>query len=406
MRSVQQHLGECLAAVGPQPPLEVLLADAAGCVLAEDVVAGADLPATDVADGDGYALHTADIAAARPEEPVTLPVLDDLRADHSHRFRLPRGQAVKIASGAALPTGADVVVPAERTDRGRARVRLHTPAGPGDFVRRQGEDVAAGVTVLGAGQRIGARQMALLAAVGRGRVIVHPRPRIVVISVGDELLDPALPAQPGQVHDANGHALTTALRHAGAATYRVPAVPDEQAALRDTIEDQLVRADLIITTGGLSDGDHVTSVLSSLGDVGFHTLAMAPGNRFGLGMVGEGTPVMALPGHPAIVQIAFEVFLRPAVLSMSGYSRLYRDTVTAEMSHGWESPPGRRQFVPVRLTGAPGSGYLASPVAAPGSLLLSALAASNALAVVPEDTSRVAAGDELTCMIIEDEPGR
>lgn len=408
MRRVQQHLAECLAAVGPQRPLEVVLADAAGCVLAQDVTASGDLPALDLADRDGYALHSADIAAAHPEAPATVPVLEEVRAGSPERFRLPGGQAVKISSGAPLPIGADTVVPLASTDRGGVRVRVHAASAAGENVRRQGEDVRAGETVLPAGQRIGARQMALLAALGRGRVTVHPRPRIVVISVGNELVDPSARARPGQIHDANGHGLATAIDDAGGVTYRVAAVPDEQSALRETIEDQLVRADLIITTGGLSDGggDTVKDVLAPLGTVRFDNLAMAPGGAFGLGVVGEGTPIMALPGHPVIAQIAFEAFVRPAVLSMSGYPGLYRDTVTAAVSRGWYSPPGRREFVPVRLTGAPGRGYLATPEAEPGSLRLSALAASNALAIVPEDTTQVAAGDEFTCMIIEDDPQR
>lgn len=401
MRSVQEHLAACLAAVGPQPPLEVVLADAVGCVLAEDVLAPGDLPVTDLAGLDGYAVRATDVAEARADAPVTLRVLDELRAGSTERIRLPGTAAVRIASGAPMPTDADVVVPVEQTDRGSATVAIRTAGAVGENVRRRAQDLQAGQVVLPAGLRVGARQMALLAAAGRGRVTVHPRPRVVVVSVGNELVEPGAAASRGQVFDANGHALAAALSDAGAAAYRVAAVPDERGPLRETLEDQLVRADLILTTGGLSADDTVKEVLGPLGTVRFDNVAMWPGRQLGLGTIGDDTPIFALPGDPVAAQVAYEVFVRPAVLSMAGYTDLFRTSVPATVTHGWYSPRGRREFVRVQLVGSPDDGYRATPAGSPAALLLSGLARSNALAVVPEDVTEVAAGDELHCLALD-----
>ncbi|UNX55456.1 molybdopterin molybdotransferase MoeA [Georgenia sp. TF02-10] len=403
MRSVQEHLAACLAAVGQLPPLDVALPDAVGCILAEDVVADADLPVTDLAGLDGYAVRAADVAAAGPAAPVTLRVTDEVRAGAAARLRLVAGTAVRIASGAPLPVGADAVVPGEQTDLGTAQVAVRTAAAAGENVRRQAEDLRAGEVVLPAGVRVGARQVALLAAVGRGRVDVHPRPRVVILSIGEELVEPGRPAAPGQVYDANSHALATAVQDAGATTFRVAAVPDEHRALRETLEDQLVRADLVLTTGGLSYGanDTVKEVLAPLGTVRFDNVAMWPGRQLGVGHVGEGTPLFALPGDPVAVQVAFEAFVRPALRAMAGYGELYRPSVEAAVSHGWYSPAGRREFVRARVTGAPAEGYRAEPAGPPAGLLLSALARANALAVVPEGVTDVRAGDRLHCLLLE-----
>ncbi|MEE6295730.1 molybdotransferase-like divisome protein Glp [Georgenia wangjunii] len=403
MRTVQEHLAACLAVVGPQPPLDVVLADAVGCVLAEDVIAPADLPVADLAGLDGYAVRAADIAEAAPTARVALGVVDELRAGTTEHLRLVPGTAVRIASGAPLPTGADAVVPLEQTDGGSARVTVRTASTAGEHVRRRAEDLRAGEVVLPAGERVGARQVALLAAVGRGRVRVHPRTRVVIISVGDELVEPGQRAAPGQVFDANGHALATAAQDVGAATYRVAAVPDQRGPLRETLEDQLVRADLIITTGGLSYGanDTVKEVLAPLGTVRFDNVAMWPGRQLGVGTIGDGTPIFALPGNPVTAQVAYETFVRPALRAMAGYTDLYRPSVPAAVTTGWYSPAGRREFVRVQLTGSPAEGYRAEPVGAPHALLLSALARSNALAVVPEDVTDVRAGDQLHCLVLD-----
>lgn len=409
MRSVQQHLAAVLETVAPLPALDVTLADAVGCILAEDVAASSDLPAADLAALDGYAVRSGDVVAARREAPVTLRVLAEIRAGSTERPRLPEGTAVRIASGAPLPVGADAVVPLDLTDRGTARVSVATASAAGENVRHRGKDLAAGEVALPAGQRVGARHVGVIAALGYGRVAVQPRPRVVIISVGDEIVEPGRRAAPGQIYDANGHALASAAADAGVAAFRVAAVPDEHHELRETIEDQLVRADLIVTTGGLSYGsnDTVKEVLSGLGTGGsgssvrFDNVAMWPGRQHGLGTVGDGVPILALPGDPVAAYVAFEVFVRPALLAIAGHSELFRPSVTAAATARWYSPAGRREFVRVRLVGSPADGYRATPAGAPHALYVSELARANALAVVPEDVTDVAPGDELSCLILD-----
>ena len=299
MRSVADFYQDCMAVAHALPPLDVQLADAVSCVLAEDVQAPFNLPVADLSACDGYAVRIRDCEGATLESPVTLPVTEEIRAGAVDPAALVPGTAIRIASGAPMPSGAEAVVSLEFTDHGIAQVALRTAPASGENIRRRAEDVAQGDTVLRAGTRIGARQMALLAGVGRDRVLVHPRPRVVIISIGDEIVEPGGEARPGTVFDANGHALSTAVADAGAQTFRVAAVPDERARLRETIEDQLVRADLILTTGGISygSGDTVREVLGALGTVRFDNVAAWPGHIMGVGTVGAedgqpGTPIV------------------------------------------------------------------------------------------------------------------
>ncbi|QWW19941.1 molybdopterin molybdotransferase MoeA [Schaalia sp. 19OD2882] len=408
MRTVADFYQDCLAAVDQQPPLEVQLADAVGCVLAEDVTAPFDLPVADLAACDGYAVLTSDLDGARPDQPVELDVTEEICAGDVRPYALVPGTAIRIASGAPVPAGADAVLSLEFTDHGLARLSAWTRPAPGENIRRKAEDVSEGRVVLRRGTRVGARQVALLAGVGRSRVVVHPRPRVVILSIGDEIVEPGRPARPGTVFDANGHALSSAVADCGAQTFRVSAVPDERQVLRETIEDQLVRADLVLTTGGISygAGDTVREVLGSLGTVRFDNVGAWPGHVMGVGTVGGedgrcGTPVFCLPGDPVSAQVCFEVYVRPALRHMQGWTVLSRPSVKAKVDRGWYSPQGRREFVRVRLSGGPQSGYTAKVMGPPASLLLSALAESNALAVVPEDVTNVRVGDTVQCMVLD-----
>ncbi len=444
MRSVSEHLAAVLDAARPVVPLDVVLADADGCILAEDITAPADVPARTVAARDGYAVRAADVGVRGPGPvpDVTLPVVDDAPVTAASPLRLVPGAAVLVAAGGPLPVGADAVVPLARSDRGRARVVLRGGAEAGENVRPVGHDAAAGSVVLRRGTRLGARHLSLAAAVGRGRVRVHPAPRVVVVTVGDELVEPGRVLAPGRVHDADLHALAAAVREAGAAAVRVGPVADDRGALRELLADQLVRADLLLLTGGLSDGpwDTVTDVLAPLGTVRFDQVAMTPGRRQGFGTVlpsdddalwpesGGGTsalqdrsaaqdaggtragphdgaaadvPVFALPGHPVEAVISFEVFVRPARRAMAGQAELFRPSVRAAVARSWASPKGLRQFVPATVTGSPTDGYVVSPVGDPAAPALTDLATANALAVVGEDTTVVRAGDTLACLVLE-----
>lgn len=382
------------------PPLDVVLHDAVGCILAADVVARDDLPPTDVAAFDGYAGRAEDLL---PE--ARLRVLDDVLSGAAEPTHVIPSTCVRIASGGILPLDADAVVPVEATDRGLAEVEVRVEAAlrPGDGVQRRAVDLRAGEVALPAGVRIGPRQIALLAAAGLGRAPVHPRPRVVVLPVGSDLTEAGRGARAGKVFDANGHALASAVQDARGAVFRVAAVPDDHVRLRETIEDQVVRADLLIVTGGLSSGpeDTVKDVLTPLGTVRFDDVGISPGRQLGVGVVGDGVPLLALPGHPVAAQVAFEVFVRPMLRSMAGEAELYRPSLPASSLASWVSPAGRREFVPITLSGAPDEGYRFRPTGEPGRPTVSALARANALAVVPEEVDAVGLGDVLHCLVLE-----
>ena len=412
MRSVSDHLEAVLEAVVPVAPLDVVLADADGCVLARDVTATHDLPPVPLAGHDGYAVRSQDVGQA-DQSGLRLPVMADARPD-SAQVRLVPGTAVLVAAGAPLPLGADAVVPAERTDRGRAQVVLTGSVAAGEHVRPAGQDAAAGGVVLRRGTRIAARHLAVAAALGLGRLWVHPAPRVVVVTVGDELVEPG--RRSDGVHDSLGVALVAAAREAGASAVRVGPIPDDRAALHEVLADQMVRADVLLVTGGLSGGpwDTVADVLASMGEVRFDQVALTPGRRQGFGSLRAeqvddaaaagsggrpGVPVFALPGHPVAALTSFEMFIRPALRSMAGYAALHRTSVTAAATSELRSPAGLRQVVPATIVGNPASGYRVAPAGDPVSL--AALAGANALMIVAEQVSTVRTGDPVACMILE-----
>ncbi|WP_189533175.1 molybdotransferase-like divisome protein Glp [Streptomyces roseolilacinus] len=426
--TVDEHLEDILATVHPLDPIELQLPDAQGCVLVEDVTVPVALPPFDNSSMDGYAVRVADVAGASEEFPAVLTVVGDVAAGSDGLPEVGPGQAARIMTGAPLPPGAEAVVPVEWTDGGTGggaatgmraasaapegaggEVRVHRPAEARAHVRARGSDVAAGDLALAAGTVLGPSQIGLLAAIGRGTVRVRPRPRVVVLSTGSELVQPGTELGPGQIYDSNSFALAAAARDAGAIAYRVGAVTDDADTLRATIEDQLVRADLLVTTGGVSVGayDVVKEALSAASDadepgggVEFRTLAMQPGKPQGFGSVGpDHTPLLALPGNPVSSYVSFELFVRPAIRALMGLRDLHRPRARAVLSAAGplSSPAGKRQFL--RGTYDARAGTVA-PVGGAGSHLIAALAQADALIVVPEDATRVEPGTELEVVLI------
>jgi molybdopterin molybdotransferase len=302
-----------------------------------------------------------------------------------------------------LPPGADAVVPLEWTDGGIAQVAIRQPAEPGRHIRTAGEDVAVGTTVLSAGAHLGAQQVGLLAAVGRERVSVRPRPRVVVLSTGSELVMPGQPLTPGKIPDSNSTLLTAAALEAGAIAFQVGIVPDDPRVLIDTLEDQLIRADLVVTSGGVSVGayDVVKEALGRIGDVSFERVAMQPGMPQGFGLIGpDKTPFFGLPGNPVSAYVSFEVFVRPALRRMLGVEPLHRPTVRARLTSAVTSPPGKRTYARAWVSVEKGE-YVVRPVGGSGSHLIASLAGANALVVVPESTTELDQGAVVTTMLLE-----
>ncbi|MFG2913276.1 gephyrin-like molybdotransferase Glp [Kitasatospora sp. NPDC048298] len=415
--TVDEHLADVLAAVGPLPAIELPLLDAQGCRLDEDVVADGDLPPFDNSSMDGYAVRTADTEGATDTYPSVLSVVGDIAAGAAELPKVGPGQAARIMTGAPLPPGAQAVAPVEWTDGGTGtgvaaaamtapvpdeEVRVLRPVAAGAHIRRRGGDVAAGTRVLEGGTRLGPAQLGLLAAIGRPTVKVRPRPRVVVLSTGSELVQPGEPVGPGQIADSNSFTLTAAAQEAGAIAYRVGAVPDDADRLRAVLEDQLGRADLIVTSGGVSVGayDVVKEVFESYGGVDFRRLRMQPGKPQGFGRIGgaAGVPLLALPGNPVSAYISFELFVRPVIRTMLGAADVHRPVVRAVCPTALRSPAGRRQFLRGRHSAADGT---VEPVGGAGSHLVGALARANCLITVPEETTELPAGSEVDVVLLD-----
>jgi molybdopterin molybdotransferase len=426
--SVDDHLEDILAAIRPLDPIELQLPDAQGCVLVEDVTVPVALPPFDNSSMDGYAVRVADVAGATEEFPSVLTVIGDVAAGGGVLPTVGPGQAARIMTGAPLPPGAQAVVPVEWTDGGAGggaaltmlpageapegasgEVRVHRPAEERAHVRARGSDVQVGDLALEAGTVLGPPQIGLLAAIGRGTVRVRPRPRVVVMSTGSELVQPGEELTEGRIYDSNSFALAAAARDAGAISYRVGAVTDDAETLRATIEDQLVRADLLVTTGGVSVGayDVVKEALSSVGDedepgsgIDFRRLAMQPGKPQGFGSIGpDHTPLLALPGNPVSSYVSFELFVRPAIRTLMGLPDVHRPTARAVLKadKALGSPAGKRQFLRGTYDAESGS---VTPVGGAGSHLVAALAHADCLIVVPESETSVEPGTEVVVVLL------
>jgi molybdopterin molybdotransferase len=397
-RSVDDHLATVLSAFGSIEPIELTILDAQGLTLAQDIRSSRPLPGFDNAALDGYAVRAVDIASATADAPVVLPVVGDVVAGARAVSGMGPGLAMRIGTGAPMPAGADCVVKLSHTDRGVARVGIRVAAGSGTAVRRTGEDMPAGAMALAAGAAIGPQQIGLLAAIGRDRVLVRPRPRVVVISTGNELVDLGHEPGFGQISDANSYLLAAAAREAGAEAYRAGIVPDDHTRLMDVLESQLLRADIIVTSGGVSQGsyDVVKEALSELGTVEFMPVAMEPGTPQGFGYIGKDrTPIFCLPGNPVSSLVSFEMFVRPAIRKLLGKRRLHRATVPAAALDRIAGVPGTRVFRRGLLHREPDGTYSVSTVGGSGSHLIAAMAASNCLIVIDETLDEVVPGSRV-----------
>ena len=398
LRTLEQHRDYLLSCVEELMPFGQHLVDALGLSICEDVVSTIDLPRFDNTAMDGYAVRAADVQYATEARPVRLPVVGEVAAGAAAPHRLSPGTVMKIMTGAPIPGDADAVVPYEATDRGSTDVVVSRASGVGQHIRRQGEDVAVGDLVVAAGTRIGVRDIGLLAAVGVDKVMVRPRPRVVVISTGSELVDPGLALADEQIYDSNSFLLAAAAKDAGAQVFRVGHVGDDPVALKQLVYDQLVRADLILTTGGVSQGDYdiVKAVLPELGATDFASVAMQPGKPQGFGLIGEDrTPIVMLPGNPVSAFVSFEAFVRPIIRKLMGVTPYVRPGVRATAAHGMGSIPGRTQLARAVVEEDEAGARSVSLVGGHGSHLMGDLTRANALVVLPAEAEFVAAGGEV-----------
>lgn len=400
MRSLAEHLERVLSAAYPPAPVRVAISEAQGLLCAQEVVAAAALPAFDQAAVDGYAIRSVDVAGAGAETPVVLPVVGEVAAGSRAAHRLQPGQAVFVSTGAPLPTIADAVVPRSPGDAIGARISVNRTYKSGAYVRRTGEDVQPGDVAVRSGAFIGAAQVGLLAAVGMDKVLVHPRPRLSIISIGDELVDVSRQPGPGQVFDVNSYALAAAARDAGAEVTRVGIGATDARKLHELVESRLLTSEALVLAGAAGGyaSELVREALADLGDIDLARVAMQPGSSQGFGRLGnDRVPTFLLPANPVSALVVFEVVVRPALRCMLGRRNPYRRTVTARTLAPISSPAGRRQFLRGQLMRDDNDDYLVHVLGGGqgGTHFLASLAEANCLILVDEATTEVPIGSEV-----------
>ncbi len=400
---VEDYLERVLSRIEPMQPFEHPLMDAIGLPVADDLRAPLSLPVFDNSGMDGYAVAFRDVADATEERPVHLPVVGEIAAGQTTIFTLTPGTAVRIMTGAPVPEGCTAVVPFEWTEEKGREVLVSRAPEERQHIRFAGEEVKQGDLLMRRGEVIGTRQVGLLAALGLGRVPAAPRPRVVVMSTGSELVEPGKPLGRDSIYDSNSYLLAAAVRAHGGIAYRVVASSDEPSAFSEALSDQLVRADLVVTSGGVSKGTHdvVKEVLSELGTVDFLEVGMQPGKPQGFGVVGEDeTPIFTLPGNPVSAYVSFEMFVVPALHKLTGRQPVDRTLTTATVQTSLRSMRGKLQLVRAR-TELGAEGVRVTPVGGAGSHLIAGLAAADALIVLAEGVTRVDQGDQVPVLLLD-----
>lgn len=417
MRSVEEQLALITdAAVRPEP-VRISIVDALGLMCAEEVQAERPVPGFAQAAIDGYAVRAVDVGGERalgspgnaalvPVE-KSLPVVGEVPAGSQQPLRLQPRQAVRVHTGAPLPTLADAVLPLAWSDRGRKRVVPSRVVRSGDFVRRPGDDVQVGDVAVSSGSVLGPSQIGLLAASGRSKVLVYPRPRVSVISVGAELVDIGREPGLGQIHDVNSYSLAAAAKEAGADVHRVGIAAGESRHIRETVESQMLRSEVIVVSGavGGTGAKRVRDVLAEVGDIDTSRVAMHPGSVQGFGLLGEEkTPVFLLPANPVAALVIFEVFVRPLIRLSLGKRNAKRRVVRARALNAVRSRVGREGYVRARLMrDAETSDYLVEGLGgatgAPAHLL-AGLSEANAMIRIPADSPAVRPGDVVDVLFL------
>jgi len=408
---LESALERMLAGVTPLPAEEIELEGAVGRVLAEPLAALVTMPPWDNSAMDGFAVRSVDVADATSERPVRLSVVGEVPAGQPARHPVAAGTAVRIFTGAMLPEGADTVVPVEDTDApwGVADLPTHVAVRQavtsGEHVRAAGSDVRAGQPVASAGEVVRPATLALLASSGYGRVRVHRRPRVTVISSGDELVPPGIALRAGQIHDSNGPMLAALAAAEGAAATRAASVADDLPSITRTLTEAIGQADLVLTSGGVSMGarDVVRLALESVGRLELWRVAVQPGKPLAFARATRGAGaqevlLFGLPGNPVSSFVTFQLFVRPVLRRLAGHQDpLARERWRARLAQPIVKHDERRAFLRVTLAPDPDrpGAWLAALAGGQGSHVLSALAAADALAVMPEEVRELPAGAEV-----------
>jgi len=390
--SVEEALEQILSRVDRLGSEGVELLACLGRVLAERIPARFNIPPWPNSSMDGYALRADDTREASPGNPVELEVVGTIPAGSVAGQPLRAGQVFRIFTGAPLPGGADSVIPQEEVRVQDGRIRVPRPVAEGEFVRPRGEDLRAGETALEVGQVIGPAQIGLLATLGRSRALVFRRPRVAILSTGDEVVDLGGDVTPGKIPNSNSYALMAQVVEAGGEPLNVGVAPDS----RESIEERLrwgLSADVLISSAGVSVGDYdvVRDALRRLGaELHLWQVAMRPGKPITFGSLGE-RPIFGLPGNPVSAMVTFELFVRPALRKMAGHTALHRPRIHARALSPIPNPGSRRGYLRVTVS-AEGGEYGARLTGNQGSAVLTSMVSADGLAVVPPDTTIPAGG--------------
>ncbi|WP_279366314.1 molybdopterin molybdotransferase MoeA [Microbacterium testaceum] len=401
--TVEEHRARVLDAVTLLPVETVRLAEAAGRTLAAPVRAAHDLPGFDNSSMDGFAVRLADVEGADDENPVAVRVVADLPAGSSDDPSFGAGEAVRIMTGAPVPTDADAIVPFEDTAGGLAdslgtvEVR-RAPAASGAFIRRRGGDTRAGEVVLSAGEHLGPFALAAAAAAGVAELEVRRRPRVAVVSTGSELVAPGVAPGRGQTPDSNSTLLASLVSGTNADVTVISSLRDDASAIHALL-DHAADVDVVVFSGGVSAGAYEPVRQALEGRITFEKVAMQPGKPQAFGALDDGRLVFGLPGNPVSVAVSFEVFVRPALLALQGRTAIDRRIARLTASETWTTPPGRRQYLPAAIDLVAGTVRPAT-AGGSGSHLAASLARAEAFAIVPAEVSTVSVGDPLDVMLI------
>ena len=411
MLSVEQAQGKILDRIHRLEPEKVPVLESLGCVLAVDVVSDIDVAPFDNSAMDGYAVRTADVAGASDGTPVVLSVVDHIAAGSMPTVRVGPGQASRIMTGAPVPDGADAVVMVEVTESLEGAgstggtVAIKRASVLGEHIRLKGEDVQVGQTVLRSGEVVNPASVGLMAALGFSEVAVYRRPHVAIVSTGDELVGITETPGPGKIRNSNSYSLAAQVLAAGGIPHQLGIAHDNDADTR-AILSRAPEFDLMVTTGGVSMGDFdvVKDVLEQIGELEFWKVAMRPGAPQTYGTIG-GTPFFGLPGNPTSCMVGFELFVRPVVRKMRGFSDLFRPRVRAVLSEDTKKKSDRRYFLrgvldrPASMQGAPC--YTARLSGRQSSAMLTAMHRANCLIALPEGMSSVPAGSVVECIRLD-----
>ena len=414
MISVEEALAYILKHFHPLEAESVSMLDALGLVLAEDIVAGIDVPPFKNSAMDGYAVRAEDIASASPDRPASLKVIGDVAAGHMSQLNVKPGTAIRIMTGAPVPQGADTVVRFEETSEGvRARateqnrdsVSILKAIQRGDNVRAAGEDMRAGEVVLPKGMVVRPAEIGVLASLGKSQVSVHRRPRVAILATGDELVAVDEPITPGKIRNSNEYANAAAVTRAGGIPLRLGIARDNLADLTAKIRAGLeANADLFLTSAGVSVGDYdmVKDVLNAEGAMHFWQVKMKPGKPLAFGVLRgkKDVPLLGLPGNPVSAMISFEIFARPAILTMLGKRHIDRPTVRAVLQEDVENTAYRRNFIRVVVEKRDGA-YTARTTGGQGSGILTSVSRANGLLVIPEEVMLVRKGEAVDVQMLD-----